>query len=327
MTRMLLGKFFVLKWSVSVQKRTMAMAYFGRSGARMAISLVVTSLLLAMFSTPAQGLSRENGEFWTYEMTISGELIGLEAELSGLATYTVSGEATLTFDGTEVSATVITLDGYLSGLVHLLNQNGRANVSLSGTQYELIDAPGILEDNLTTISDVTFGSRIISFTYHQQEQVTTSASPPPLAEFESDKASVGDSWTQAVELVTTTRTWEDGAVTNTTVIRSNLTYHMEVVATELVETPSGVHSTLKIRVSDDAGDIELFWWSAGVDNFVKHEVYGNGSEAPTMTMILSAYGSKGPSDMTGYIIAGVVIFVIGAAVLAMVVLRKRPGKP
>jgi hypothetical protein len=128
-------------------------------------------------------------------------------------------------------------------------------------------------------------------------------------------------------MVTTSRTWEDGVVTNTTIVSSNMTYHAEVVATESVETPSGVHSALMVRVSDGAGNIELFWWSAGVDNFVKHEVYGNGSETPTTTMVLLAYGSNGPSDMTGYIMAGVVIFIVGAAVLAVVVMRKPPGRP
>jgi hypothetical protein len=306
----------------------MAMAFQKRSNARAAASVVLLSLVLALGAAPAQGVSRENGEFWTYEMTLSGEIMGVQAELSGQVTYTARGEDTLVVDGTDASATVIGVKGSLSGSVYALDRNvGEADVSISGTQHEYIGTPGVLEENITTISDVIIRAGYFSFTFHLHEQVSVSTYPAVLAEFDPENASVGDSWTRTVEESTTSTTWEDGMVMNTTVLSSNLTYSVAVAGTESVETPSGVYSALTVRVSDGEGSLDIFWWSSEVDNFVRYEVYGNGSEVPTMTMVLMDYGSSAAPDMTVYIIAGVVIFAVGAAALALVLIRNRPGSP
>jgi hypothetical protein len=307
----------------------MAMAFQKRSNARAAASVVLLSLVLVLGAAPVQGVSRENGEFWIYEMTLSGEIMGVQAELSGQVTYTARGEGTLVVDGTDAYATVIGVKGSLSGSVYALDQNvGEADVSISGTQHEYIGTPGVLDENITTMSIVTIRAGYSSFTFHLHEQVSVSTYPAVLAEFDPENASVGDSWTRTVEESTTSTTWEDGMVMNTTVLSSNLTYSVAVAGTESVETPSGVYSALTVRVSDGEGDLDIFWWSSEVDNFVRHEVYGNGSEVPTMTMVLMDYGSSAtPGDMTAYIIAGVVIFAVGAAALALVLIGKRPGSP
>ncbi len=319
----LLGKLYVLSWSVSVQKRTMAMAYQGLSNARAVASVILLSSLLALGTASAQGVSRENGEFWTYEMTVSEEIMGVRAEMSGQIIHTARGEGSLSIEEEDVSTTIIGIEGSLNGSVYALGQSvGGAEVSISGTRFDLIGTPGVLEENTTTISDVTISAGSLSFTYQLREQVSVSIHPAVLAEFDPDVAIVGDSWTRTVETLTTSTAWVDGVATNTTVLSSNLTYSVAVTGMESVETPSGIYSTLVVRVSDGEGGLDIFWWSSEVDNFVRHDVYRNGSDARSSTMVLVDFGSSDSSDMTVYIIIGVVVFVVGAAVLALVLSRK-----
>jgi hypothetical protein len=170
---------------------------------------------------------------------------------------------------------------------------------------------------------VRLGSGLFSFSYHLQEQVIVVSDPPVLAGFDPDNASVGESWARAVELETTTISWEDGEISNRTTDVKNLNYTLSVLASESVETPSGTYSALKVKVSDDAGNCDFYWWSSDVDNFVKHEVYKAGLATPTMTLVLTDHGSEASTDWTMYLIVGVVIFVAAAAILAVIVLRGR----
>lgn len=302
------------------------MADLGYARSRFAASIIIMSLALAMLGAPAQAAGREKGEFWAFEMTLSADILGMRAEVSGPITFTVEGEAAMIVGGTDYSTDVINMKGSLNGSVYMFDRMvGGVELSLSGTQHEVIGSLGILEENVTAISDITLDAGLISFSYHVQEQVIVVSDPPILSDFDPDSASVGDSSTKAVELVTASRTWENGQVTNTTEGRSNLTYSLAVIAAEPVETPSGTHSALKVRVSDDAGNYDFYWWSAEVGYFVKHELYGPGMEQPTMTLVLKDYGTTVSSDWTLYVIVGVVIFMAAAVVLALVVLRKRPG--
>ena len=284
-------------------------------------------LSLAMLATPAQAAGREKGEFWAFDMTLSTGIMSMQAEVSGHVTFTVVGWAETTVGGSDYDTNVISVDGSLNGSVYLLDRMvGGVELSLSGTQHEVTGSLGILEEDMTTISDVVLKAGLFSFNYHLQEQVIITANPPALADFDPNGASVGDSWARTIGLETTSRTWKEGQATNTTKTQANLNYSLAVIASETVETPSGAHSAIKIRVSEDAGNYDFYWWSSEVGYFVKQESYGDGVDLPSMTMVLTDYGTTSSSDWTAYIVVGAVVFVAAALVLALVVLRKRPGR-
>jgi hypothetical protein len=281
-------------------------------------------------SAPTVGLDREKGEYWTYEMSTTMVFMGMQVEVTGPVTYAFKGQSPVTIGENVYSSNVLTLDGTLSGPVQILSQDlGSAEVSMAGSQYELVGGIGILKDDLTSAADVTLGAGVFSFTYHFQEQVTVATTPPILSEFHPETTDLGDRWTQAVTVNTTVETWENGTLVNTTTEIRTLTYDAAVSSTlEPLETPAGTFETVRVQVTDSDGNYEIFWWSSEVNNIVKHETHENGSSSPVLTMTLTGFGTKSSSTMLTVALVGVSVLAIAVAVLVFVLLKvRRPREP
>ena len=277
---------------------------------------LLLAVTLAFCSSAVEGVDRARGEFWTYETAVSTEIFGMHADLSGLVTYTEEGRDSMTFGGTVHTVNILGVEGSLSGQVVALDKSmGSAEFSLSGIRYELVDGPGIFEENVTTAGDVILGIGLLSFTYHLQTQVIVTTTPPMLEEFDPVNGGAGVSWSQPVTTVETIITFEDGAIANRTTASSEVIYNATVSATEPIDTPAGAFPTMRVVVSDGGGNCEIFWWSEDVNNFVKHEVHKNGSSVPSLSQVLSEYGKKSSKSELVVVVVGVTVFAFGVAVL------------
>jgi hypothetical protein len=292
-------------------------------------ALAVVALLFAVllvFSTVRAGsVERSKGESWTYEMSTTIELMGLEINVSGPLTYEYVGETAVTLDGAAYSSQEFLVDGSLTGTIRALGTTlGSADVAISGTQLELFGTMGILEEDLTTMADLTVGVSVISFTYHFQTETIVSNAPPILADFDPETTPLGSFWTEDVLVNTTVKTWENGTLVNTSTDIGTETFQITVAgSTELLEVPAGVFETTRIQVSDEAGNYDVIWWSSEANNAVMHEVHVNGSQDPSATLTLSSHSSGSTPSVLVYVAVGVTALVVAIIVLALVLMRRR----
>ncbi len=326
-TSPILGKLYLPLRTVSVQKRTMVTGSSVSISRRVSAAAVVFLAVLMIFSDVRAGsVERSKGETWTYEMSTTVELMGLEINVSGPLTYEYVGETSVTVDGTAYSSQELLVDGSLTGTVYALGTNiGSADVAISGTQMELSGTMGILEEDLTTIASLTVGVGVISFTYHFQTETIVTNTPPILAEFDPETTHLGDSWTEDVLVNTTFKTWENGTLANTTTDVGTETFQIDVSSsTEVLEVPAGVFETTRVQVSDGTGDYDVVWWSSEANNAVVHEVHVNGSQEPSVTLTLSSHSPGSPPSALVYVALGVTVLVVASIVLVLVLMKRRP---
>lgn len=283
---------------------------------------------MATFSARAGSIDRGKGEFWTYDMSTLTSIMGFDVNLSGSVTYTYEGQSTVIVGGVEHSANYLSSEGSLKGSVVVLGQTlGSAEVSLAGAEYELSGTIGVLVENLTSMTAVTFGAGLTSFTYHLQVQTTVTTDPPALGEFDPESALLGSQWTQTSAVSSTVVDFEDGAVVNTTADSTTVTYTANVASSqEQLDTPAGTFETMRVEVSDGQGNYELLWWASDANNLVRHEVHKNDSSAPVLTKILTDYGTRSPTSMMLFAVVGGVVFVV-AVVALVLAFRNRLRRP
>jgi hypothetical protein len=292
--------------------------------------VTVTMLFAMMGCVRAGGIDRANGDFWTYDMSTTVTVMGLELNVSGSVSYVYKGQSMVSVGEKALPANDISVEGSLEGPVLMLGRNlGSAEVLMTGTQYELRGSIGVLKENITYTTDVTVHAGLVSFAYNTETQTIVTTDPPLLAGFDPEGTHLGDTWTQEVILNSTVISWNNGSVVNSTTEDADLTYSASVASSiESVSTSAGIFSAMRITASDGNGNTDIFWWASEVDNFVKHEVYLNYSTAPTLTLELSDYGTKGTAFPTAFVVLGGAVFLIAVAVLAMVLLRsRRPKRP
>lgn len=214
----------------------------------------------------------------------------------------------------------------MTGTVYALGTTiGSADVAISGTQLELSGTMGILEEDLTTMADLTIGVGVISFTYHFQTETIVTNTPPILADFDPETTPLGDSWTKDVLVNTTVKTWENGTLANTSTDVGTKAFQITVSgSTELLEVPAGVFETTRIQVSDGTGDYDVIWWSSEANNAVVHEVHFNGSQDPSVTLTLSSHSPGSAPSALAYVAVGVTVLVVASIVLVLVLMRRRP---
>lgn len=287
---------------------------------------MLLAVLMISSTVRAGSVERSKGESWTYEMSTKVELMGLEINVSGPLTYEYVGETPVTMDGTAYSSQGLLVDGSLTGTVYALGTTiGSADVAISGTQLELSGTMGILEEDLTTMADLTIGVGVISFTYHFQTETIVTNTPPILADFDPETTPLGDSWTKDVLVNTTVKTWENGTLANTSTDVGTKAFQITVSgSTELLEVPAGVFETTRIQVSDGTGDYDVIWWSSEANNAVVHEVHFNGSQDPSVTLTLSSHSPGSAPSALAYVAVGVTVLVVASIVLVLVLMRRRP---
>jgi hypothetical protein len=296
------------------------------SGRATTAAVLLLAVLVALSNARAGSVERSKGESWTYEMSTNIELMGLEINVSGPLTYEYVGETPMSLDGLTYSSQELLVDGSLTGTIYALGATvGSADVAISGTQLELLGTIGVLEEDLTTMADLTIGTGIVSFTYHFQTETIVTNSPPILADFDPETTPLGGSWTKDVLVNTTVRAFENGTAGNTTSSVATETYQITVAdSTELLEVPAGVFETTRIQVSDGSGDYDVIWWSSEANNAVIHEVHVNGSQDPSATFMLSSHTKGSAPSALAYIAVGVAVLVLASVVLVLVLMKRKP---
>jgi len=294
------------------------------------VGVTILVFVLPFSSAPALGLDRTNGEFWTYDLSTTMDIVGVQSNLTGAVTYTFEDVRALTVGGADYATNLMSIDGSLTGPLELYGHVvGNADVSLSGLQYEDRASAGIVKDDVTMVGTASFGTGIFSLTYNLRVQEVVTTTPPILSEFDPLSIKLGDSWSKTINVTTTTSIWENGTLANTTTVSRSVTYDAVVASsTESIETPAGVFEASRVTVTDTGGNSDTFWWSSAVGNFVKHEVHENGTDTPSLAMVLTGHGTK--SSELGLVVAivGVIVLAIAVVVLLVVImLRRRPQAP
>lgn len=278
-------------------------------------------------SEPALGVDREKGEYWTYEMSTTMELMGMMLEVTGPVTYEFNGQISVAVGENDYPSNVLAVNGALSGSVRILGQDmGSVEVSMAGTEYELVGGIGVLREDLTSATDVDLRAGMFSFTYHVLTQAIAETTPPMLSEFHPESTNLGDVWIQTATVSTTVNTWENGTLANTTTNTRTLVYGATVSALESLETSAGTFKTMRVQVASSDGDYDIFWWSSDVNNYVKHEEYENGSSSPVLTMTLIGYGTKSASVMLSVALVGVATLAVAVVVLAIVLTKMKRAR-
>lgn len=293
-------------------------------------TVVLLSIVLGFASALALGIGHTHGDYWTYDMSSAVDVIGTEVDVSGQVTYTFEEQRSLILSGSDYDTNVLDIKGSLSGPIQLLGQtNASAVFVTNGIQYEDRKYTGVLERDLTLLGSVTYTAGPISFTDNIRYQENVTTVPSVLSGFDPASIRLGDSWTRTVTTTMTSTTWQNQVLVNTTIFTQPFTYDVQVASSLVqLETPAGTFDTVKITASAGGGDLEVFWWSSDVRNFVKQEVHENGSTVPSLSLNLTDHGFKS----TGF---GLLVPIIGVAMLAFAVIvllvvfmrKKQPPEP
>jgi hypothetical protein len=292
--------------------------------------VAVIMLATTMGYSRAGSVDRSKGDFWTYDMSTTITVMGLKLNVSGSISYLYKGQSMVSVGENVHPANDLSVEGSLEGPVLLMGKGlGSVEVLLTGTQYELSGSIGMLKENLTSTTDVTIQAGFVSFAYQVETQTIVTTDPPVLAEFDPEGTRLGETWTQAVTVNSTVISWEDGTVANTTTQSAGLTYSASVaLSRESLSTPAGIFDAMRIVASDSSGNYDIFWWASEVNNFVKHEAYGNESATPILTLELSDFGRKSPAFPITFIVLGGAVLLVAVAVLVLVLLiSRRPKTP
>ena len=286
------------------------------------VSIVFLLAVLSIAVAPASAITRGSGDFFTYSITMSVE--GFNA--TGSITNSFQGIDSLSAKGQSYDVNVMSVDGSVT--VSILS--GSVTATLGGRIYETQDGLGIVKDDAIIWLNASFGIGSFQIVNRTEIETMSMYSPPLMSAFTPSAAEPGDSWTETIEVSTTTTTWADGVMqgspTNDT--ESLTVSYVAASSVESVNTPAGTFKTLKITATESSGDYVVYWWSSVVGNFVKQLEFSVDGTLPNLSMILTDYNHTASTSSTLIIGIGLGVAVIAVIVLVVVLkMRRRPGQP
>jgi hypothetical protein len=204
------------------------------------------------------------------------------------------------------------------------------SVTLGGYLYETLDGMALAKADMTTWTNMTFGTGTFQLLSRTEIETMTTYYPPLLSGFDPSTARLGDTWTETVESSTTTTEWINGTMQGTPALDSSILTYTNVVAfaKETVITEAGTFETLRITSTDSDGNSVVYWWSSKAQNFVKEDTYEQGSATPVMTVVLKDYNTGSSISIALVAALGGIVLAVALVVLALVLLKKRrPFQP
>ena len=302
---------------------------FGKIGMLCAM-LVVSALVVS--SVPAAALDRSGGDFWEYDVEMSYSMLDVGLfELTGTMTHSFEETDEVTVNGTEYDVNVLNIEGSVAGSVDVLGIQTNLTITLSGSTSETDDGIATVTDDIFMHANVTMN--IGGFTMSTLMVMETSGtySEPFLSGFEPGDTGTGDEWQEVVTETITSKMWMNSTSETPLydmTVEDTVTYDVSVASErDEVETDAGTFNCLKMTVTADSGDYEIFWVSEKVGYIVKKETWQQGASEPSETMVLTDYEWTNTAMMFYlYIAVGVVVLVVAVVVLA-VLMRRRKAKP
>lgn len=292
-------------------------------------SVICVLLVMALAAMPAAAVNRSKGDYWTYTMSFDAMGFGaLGLNTNGTLTYTCVDQDTITIGGTSYDVNVMRISGGASGGVDYLGFE--MSVTLGGYLYETLDGMALAKADMTTWTNMTFGTGTFQLSSRAEIETMTTYSPPLLSGFNPSTAEPGDIWTETVESTTTTTEWINGTMQGTPALDSGVLTYTNVVASakETVTTEAGTFETLRITSTDSDGNSVVYWWSSKAQNFVKEDTYEQGSATPVMTVVLKNYSTGSSISLALVAALGGIVLAVALVVLALVLLKKRrPFQP
>jgi hypothetical protein len=291
--------------------------------------LVVSALVMS--SVPAAALDRSDGDFWEYDVVMSLDLTGfglLEFELTGTMTHTFEETDEVTVNGTEYDVNVIDIEGVVGGSIDIMGIPTNLTIALSGYTSETDDGIATVADDVVMDVDATaFGIPLVSFIMG----TSGTYSPPFLSGFKPGDTGKGDSWEEVVTETITSKMWNN-SISETPwldmTVEDTITYEVSVASErDEVETEAGTFNCLKMTVTADGGDYEIYWVSEKVGYIVKKETWPQGASEPSETITLTDYEWTNTAMMMYIYVAIGIVVVVVAAVVLVVLMRRKKAKP
>ena len=287
-------------------------------------SFVCLIAALTIGVSPASAVSRVSGDFYTYSM--STDIEGLN--VTGTVTYSFEGTDTLSLGDQSYDVNVMKVSGSVSGAVDFLSFS--ASAELGGHAYETKDGMAIVKDDALIWINVSIGTGSFQLVNRTMTESISTYSPPIMSDFSPSTTGPGDSWTETIEVTTTTMSWVDGSMQGSpsTDTEQIVVGYAAASSTESVETPAGTFKTLKITATESNGDSVVYWWSSEVGNFVKQQEFNEGNSQPSISMVLTDYNHRGSTSAILFIGIGLGVALFAVIVLVIVLMmRRRPGQP
>lgn len=283
-----------------------------------AAALFVT---VAFGATPVAAIDRNEGDFWTYDVS----LIEMGLPISGTLTYKFAGTDTIILGGTEYAVNVMRISGGASQSILFTE----VSVAFGGYAYETKDKMAFVENDLYMWMNVSIGSGGFQLVTRVETEMLMTYSPPLLSGFDPGTTGTGDSWIETFTTATTTTAWENGTMQGAPTTDTETTTISFVVdpAMATLTTPAGTFDCLKITATSTSG-VVVYYWSDKVGNYVKEEMLNPGSSSPFSTMTLKDYKTSSGLGVILFVAIGGVVLVVALVVLALVVMKKRrPAAP
>ncbi len=282
--------------------------------------LIVVSLMV--LAVPVSAIDRSDGGYWTYDMGMDFEGV----ELTGSITYAFEDTDELTVGSESYEVNVMKISGSASGSINLTGSPKEYSMNFGGYSYDSVDGIATVKEDIFMWANISWGTAPLVITSSTEEEITTVYSPPLLSGYDVETTGTGDSWNETIDTATTTTTWLNGTTDAVSSNSGQMIYSVVIAADEEEKTVGdSTYSTMRITVTDESGNREIYWYSKDVGGYVAIYSYSYAEATPYSTVDLTEFEhSTGAERLVLVIIgAGVAIAVIVVAVVLLLIMRRR----
>ncbi len=271
-------------------------------------------------SVPAAALSRVDGQFWTYDLSMN--VLGLNA--TGTVSYDLSGRDKIIVGGSTHDADIYTIRGNLSASGYLYGVPYSVTAMLEETRYNPSGHVSVLEEDTEQWTNASVQAATPLLLARIDEQSISTWTPAYMSGFDPDTTGRGDSWDEQVTL--TTKVIRNG----TELLNSSgpINYHFVIgQLTESVTVGAGTFEALRITATSGQGGQVIYWWSSKAQAFVLEKHFGPMNSAPTKILSLSSYNLQAGSGLLIPIIVGAAIVAVAVVILGFLLNARKPKGP
>jgi hypothetical protein len=281
--------------------------------------LLVAALLCTSFS--ASAMDRSSGDYWTYSMVIV--VPGFDVATTGTVKYEFVSQETLTVNSAEVPVNVVRVTGDAGGSLEMIDLE--AQLVMEGYIYEGLHGMSVVREDITSWTNLTWGSGPFSFPINRAIRVVSTYTPPLMSGFDPDTTEPGSTWVETTSVQTVTTNLTDDAQSEWTTSKT-VTYTISSQL-ETVSTGVGDFDALRIVAVHNDGLRVQYWWSEEADVFVREETYLEDVEQPVQTLVLEEYNGGPGSNILVYVAVGGAATAVALVALVAVLMMRRPRRP
>lgn len=292
-----------------------------------AVLVCVLSLaaILSVVAVPVTAIDRSDGDYWVYESSMYFEDA---ISVSGEYRYEFEEKDSLTMGSETYDVNVLRVTGSMAGEADdYLGMTASVEMIFDGYVYKVDGSMARVKETMHTWANVTTGiGSLVDVDRMEMHHVST-FSPPVLSGFVEGETGTGDEWEETTNVSSASTTWVDGVIDRSSTDEYTSTCSYSVAAAEEnVTTEAGTFACLKITVTDDWGNHEVYWYSSEVGNWVKECQYLFLASAPVLTLELTEYEYSTDSRTAMLILSGVGILVAVVVIVAILMFMRRKGQ-